>query len=144
MAPAKKAPRKMEYAGFWQRFAAIFIDQILLSALFVPIFLILTFSGAFIGTITWAIIFAVFTVWYEVYFIGKYGATYGKKWIEIRVVDADGKVIGYKGAFVRWLGRIIVHLTIGIGYLIIPFTQNKQGLHDMIAKTYVIKAKTEF
>ena len=157
MAPRKKAPKrkiapfytaktpsKMEYAGFWRRFAALLIDGILLSVLFLPLIFILAFAGAVVAIVVWYFLFIIFSVWYEVYFIGKYGATYGKKWMDLKVVSEKGQLIGYKGAFIRWIGRLIVGFTFFIGYLLILFTERKQGLHDKIAGTVVVNGKTEF
>lgn len=45
----------------------------------------------------------------------------------------------YGKAFLRWVGYSISGLTLGIGYLMVAFTKQKQGLHDKIAGTYVIR-----
>lgn len=37
----------------------------------------------------------------------------------------------------RFVGYLVNSFTMGIGYLLIAFTSKKQGLHDLIAKTYV-------
>ena len=137
--------KSAEFAGFWWRFAALLLDGILLTILFMPLFFILAYSGFVAGMMAWVFILMIFSVWYEVYFIGKYGATYGKKWLGVKVVDKETRqVIGYPRAFLRWVGRLVVGFTLYIGYLIIPFTQNKQGLHDIIATTIVVKGKTDF
>lgn len=137
------SPWGVPYAGFWIRFAAMLIDGLLLSAIFIPLFILSFLINPILGVIAYIVLIA-FQIFYEIYFTGKYGATYGKKWLGIKVVNENGEVIGYGGATIRWLGRLVVSFTIGIGYIIIGFTDKKQGLHDMIAKTYVIQQKTEF
>jgi uncharacterized RDD family membrane protein YckC len=37
------------------------------------------------------------------------------------------------------VGKFLSALILGIGYLMAGFDRNKQGLHDRIAGTYVIK-----
>lgn len=69
------------------------------------------------------------------------GQTIGKKWRGIMVVKGDGSEYRMGDAFMRdVVGRILCTLTLGIGLLMILFDANKQGLHDKIAKTYVVKA----
>ena len=137
------SPWGVPYAGFWIRFAAMLIDGLLVAAIFVPLFILSIFINPILAVVAYFAMFG-FQIFYEIYFTGKYGATYGKKWLGIKVVNENGEVIGYGGATIRWLGRIVVSFTIGIGYIIIGFTEKKQGIHDMIAKTYVIEQKTEF
>jgi|GEM_PF-3843628 len=65
--------------------------------------------------------------------------TPGKYILKIAVVDLNRERVTFGKAFVRNLCEYLNAFTFGIGYLMIAFTQNKQGLHDMIAGTYVIK-----
>ncbi len=37
------------------------------------------------------------------------------------------------------LGKFVSSILLGIGYLMVAFDSQKQGLHDKIADTYVIK-----
>lgn len=45
-------------------------------------------------------------------------------------------------SFWTFFGKILSGLIIGIGYFIIGFTKNKQGLHDILAKTFVVKGSS--
>lgn len=77
---------------------------------------------------------------YPIYFIGKSGATPGKKIMKIRVVKADGSAVGYGGAFLREVvGKFISGIILLIGYFWMLWDPNKQALHDKIAGTYVVK-----
>ncbi len=107
------------FAGFWIRLVASLIDGIFE--------LILPFLGLIIN----------------VYFTGKNGYSVGKKLIGLKVIKEDGKYpIGLVDAFIREIiGKFVSSLLLGIGYLIIGFNPKKQGLHDMIAKTYVVYEK---
>jgi uncharacterized RDD family membrane protein YckC len=64
----------------------------------------------------------------------------GKKLFNLAVVNADGEGISFLNALVRSFGKVML-LTLfwGIGFISIFFTEHKQGLHDLLAKTYVIR-----
>ena len=77
---------------------------------------------------------------YYVFFTGYCGQTPGKMAIRVKVIRTDGSEIGYGRAFLREVpGKFLSGLILGIGYLMIAFDAQKQGLHDKIADTYVIK-----
>ncbi len=68
-------------------------------------------------------------------------ATIGKSVMKIKVVNYNGERLSTSESFVRnFLGRIVSMLTCGIGLFMALFTENNQGLHDMIGKTYVVEA----
>lgn len=122
----------VEYAGFWARFAAIMVDGLVLFIPSVILSVILgkTF-GQFSGTLlTWA---------YAVYMISTKQATLGKMAVGLKVTTSNGDKPSAGKAVVREiLGKFVSAITLCIGYLMIAFTQKKQGLHDMIADTVVI------
>jgi uncharacterized RDD family membrane protein YckC len=77
---------------------------------------------------------------YYVFFTGYCGQTPGKMAIRVKVVRTDGGDIGYGRAFVREIpGKFLSGILLGIGYLIVAFDARKQGLHDKIAETLVVK-----
>lgn len=87
---------------------------------------------------------------YFVYLIGTRGKTLGKMAFGTRVVSLDhAGVPGYHVAFMRWaLPGIAGMLTFWsnsatllslVIYLPILFQDRRQGAHDLVAKTYVIK-----
>lgn len=91
------------------------------------------------------IIFLGFTLYYVGVFLyytlqhsGKHQATIGKRAMKLYVTDEHGERLTFGKAAIRFLGRIINSFTMYIGYLIILFTEKKQGLHDIIAKTLVL------
>lgn len=65
-------------------------------------------------------------------------ATLGKMALGIKVTDLDGEPVNFGRASGRHLGKIISSIILFIGYLIVPFTQKKQALHDMMAGCLVI------
>ncbi|MDH3960367.1 MAG: RDD family protein, partial [Desulfuromonadales bacterium] len=82
----------------------------------------------------------VLSISYAVFFTGYCGQTPGKMVLRIKVIRTDGSPINYGRAALREvLGKFISSILLGIGYLMVAFDNRKQGLHDKIADTYVIK-----
>jgi uncharacterized RDD family membrane protein YckC len=79
-----------------------------------------------------------------IYFIGMWtwkGQTLGQIVAKVQVVRIDGKPMDLRTSTLRFLGYLACFLTLGIGFLMIVFDSEKQGLHDKIAGTYVIPQK---
>jgi uncharacterized RDD family membrane protein YckC len=66
-------------------------------------------------------------------------ATVGKMALGIIVTDLEGRGIGFGRATGRYFAKILSALILGIGFLMAAFTERKQGLHDMVASTLVVK-----
>lgn len=66
-------------------------------------------------------------------------ATLGKMALGIVVTDLNGDKIGFGRATGRYFAKILSGLILFIGFIMVAFTQKKQGLHDMIAGTLVVK-----
>lgn len=66
-------------------------------------------------------------------------ATVGKKLLGLVVVDETGRRATRQRAFVRFVGRFFCEITLLIGYLLILFDERRQGLHDRIARTFVVR-----
>ena len=76
---------------------------------------------------------------YYTYFFGT-GQTPGMKRAKIKLCRTDGTYpIGYGRGFFRCIGMIISSQIFGLGYLWILIDKDKQGWHDKIADTYVVK-----
>jgi uncharacterized RDD family membrane protein YckC len=67
-------------------------------------------------------------------------ATPGKMVFGLRVTTADGGQVSFGRATGRFFGKIISGIILYIGYIMIAFSSRKQGLHDMIANTLVVRA----
>jgi uncharacterized RDD family membrane protein YckC len=65
-------------------------------------------------------------------------ATLGKMALGIIVTDLEGKRISFGRATGRFFSKILSGIIIYIGFIMVAFTDKKQGLHDMIAGTLVI------
>lgn len=82
----------------------------------------------------------VIGVAYFVYFWTTTGATPGKSAMNIRVVSTDGETISAGVAILRYIGYAISAVVLLLGFIWIAIDEDKQGWHDKIAGTYVIKS----
>ena len=67
------------------------------------------------------------------------GQTIGSKALNIRVVKTDGSFLDYTGAFLRFIGFVISAVALLLGFIWAAFDAHKQGWHDKIAGTYVVR-----
>ena len=140
-----------EYGGFWRRVGAYLIDSIV-------VFIAMSVLGSLLGLGTttaetgdWSAAFAysaddapstLFSLALGIaYFAGlessPWQATLGKKALNMVVTDLNGDRISFPRALGRYLAKILSALILLIGYIMVAFTQRKQGLHDMLAGTLV-------
>ncbi|RDS84335.1 RDD family protein [Dyella psychrodurans] len=68
-------------------------------------------------------------------------ATIGKLALGMRVTDLHGARISFARALGRYGGKLISGFMLCIGFLMVAFTQRKQGLHDMLANTLVLNGR---
>lgn len=73
----------------------------------------------------------------------KYQASLGKMILGIKVTNAQGGRQSPPQAFARNLLKFFSMATAFIGFMMAGWTKNKQALHDMISKSYVIKANAK-
>ena len=124
------------YASFWIRFAAIFIDALILSvteSLAVYIFFGSRMDSDF-NT------FSLILGW--LYFAGMESSsnmgTIGKIIMGIKVVNEQGERISFLNATGRYFAKIISAAILFIGFIMAAYDVNRQALHDKLAKTFVI------
>ena len=157
--PARPAPRPqvrpapmgpMTYAGFWIRFAAYIIDGFILGliggiimgpTLIVAGLMLRNRPPVMFAVVGLAsLLVMAIALFYQLYFVGKRGATPGKKLLGLRIIREDGiSPVGYGKAFLRLIGYVVSGMILYIGFIMIAFTDKKRGLHDMMAGTYVVK-----
>jgi uncharacterized RDD family membrane protein YckC len=133
----------LEYAGFWIRFGAVAIDFIIL---FIILYLIsYIFKAGAINVPEWSLvptygcIFWSLDIIYFVAFWAWRGQTPGKILTGIKIIRTDSSPITWKYSLLRYLGCIVSTIILFIGFILIAFDSRKQGLHDKIADTYVVK-----
>lgn len=157
-----------EYGGFWIRFLANLIDGIVLA---VPMFLLnMIVYQQVLGMSEWEhqslmmdkysndnfyiyetpwevtvwvlpISFAMGVLYSSLLTASKWQGTVGKRALGLKVVDMEGNRIGIGRSIGRYFAYFPSGLIFYIGYIMVGLTDKKQGLHDMMAKTYVLKTK---
>jgi uncharacterized RDD family membrane protein YckC len=141
--------QQQDYAGFWIRTAARLIDTILMLFIRGPILTLIYGSGywtsinteprlwdMFLNYVAPAV--AILTFWvYK-------SATPGKMLFKLKIVDAEsggppgtGQLIG------RYLGYYVSTIPLMMGIIWVAFDERKQGWHDKLAKTLVIRVGEE-
>jgi len=70
-------------------------------------------------------------------------ATLGKMAFGIKVTDIEGGRISFLRATGRYFATWVSSILLAIGFLMAGFTARKQGLHDLMAGTLVVRADAE-
>jgi uncharacterized RDD family membrane protein YckC len=133
------------YAGFWRRVAAWILDLLILGIVTVPLNLAFG-DGAGSDRMAYSpeaqsISTALGWLYFALMESSARQATLGKMALGIVVTDLEGRRIGFGKATGRYFAKILSALILGIGFLMVAFTQRKQGLHDILAGTLVVKGQ---
>ena len=159
-----KTDEQLNYAGFWKRFAAAFIDLLI-----VAILLQTLDQAALVGDAYDHLWFPVYWIYHAAFESSSKQATPGKMVLGIKVTDLNGRPIGFAKATGRCFGKIvlfilcfgsttlffiaftekkqdltvsvsdlIVYSIFSIGYFLMAFTDQKQVLHDRMAGCLVV------
>jgi uncharacterized RDD family membrane protein YckC/type II secretory pathway pseudopilin PulG len=144
------------YAGFLRRWAALFLDQLILTgALYFLMFVAMLVAGASSGfdlqvghepppwlvagyVAAIGLYYVAAGLYYSLMESSAAQATVGKMALGIKVVDERGARLSWPHAIARWFAAGLSYLTFYIGFLVAAFTERKQALHDLVAKTLVV------
>ena len=143
--------REPKYVGFWARFAANFLDGILISIFVSPASIRVIYllskgkirsdwisESACVAIAFYSVLYILSQVillvlWY------KKQASIGKMAISAKIVDArTGKAPTKNQLIGRYFAYLLSFLPLGLGFLWIAFDSKKQGWHDKLAGTAVI------
>jgi uncharacterized RDD family membrane protein YckC len=147
--PTESVPTYV-FAGFWTRFWATLVDSLFLIGisfiLFNPIRRATGYANELFSPID--LIETVFDFLYMVLLTWWTGQTLGKMLLGIRVVSAhksnrSGTLSLGQVLLREVVGKLLSSIALGLGYIWVAFHKNKQGWHDLLAKTYVIKEQKE-
>jgi uncharacterized RDD family membrane protein YckC len=153
------------YAGFWLRFLAYIIDNIVLGVIFGVVallaiaaigvdyframiqglqdgngeFPVALVSAILIAALLSAVVSWIYHAWME---SSQYQGTLGKMALGLIVTDLNDQPVTFGRATGRFFAKIITGLIpLGIGYIMAGFTEKKQALHDMIASCLVLRKR---
>jgi uncharacterized RDD family membrane protein YckC len=164
----RSAHNQYQFAGFWRRLAAGIIDMLILSILPVAwIAVAVVIFGPPVDVpeasafdqlagvqqvldsqrashlsqqqrlAGWAS--NIFSVAFVIGFWTWKGQTPGKMLFKIRIIRKDGQPLSLWHSTLRYVGQLIGLTLFFLGILMIAWDSKRQGLHDKIAGTYVIK-----
>ena len=137
------------FKGFWIRAVASIIDGIillililLLAGISLVIFGAALGEGAGFGMFLLVFLLAsLATILYKpIMEASEYQGTFGKYALGMKVIDKNGQKITMTSSFIRTILYIIgaQGFLLCLGVVMIGFTEYKQGLHDILANTYVV------
>ena len=133
-------PTGTQYGGFWVRFLALLADSAILflicAALLVGAAMVLgpeqlmpvVFAVGLLGLLYWPVMHA-----------SGWQATVGKAMVGLKVGRFDGRRISILRSLWRELAKIFSAAVLMLGYLMAAVLPRKQGLHDLMAATYVVR-----
>jgi uncharacterized RDD family membrane protein YckC len=148
------SPGRFVYAGFWLRLAAYIIDSLALGlTVGVAILMPLMNRGVISPANPWAIytntsrqyvalqllLMMIQWVYFALLESSAWQASLGKRTLGLVVTDLEGKRISFGRASARYFCSLLSSFILMIGFIMIAFTQRKQGLHDILTGCLVIK-----
>jgi uncharacterized RDD family membrane protein YckC len=150
--------REVKYANFFHRWAALMMDQwVLTSSMVLLVFCIASgiyfaagFSfekdpdsaGALAGFAVLAYVLLYITasgIYHTSFESSKAQGSLGKQYLGLMVTTEQGQPLDRGTATIRWFSAALSHFSQGIGFLIAAFTQRRQALHDFLAHTLVLE-----
>ncbi|OGC53052.1 hypothetical protein A3B64_01220 [candidate division WWE3 bacterium RIFCSPLOWO2_01_FULL_37_24] len=139
-----------KYASFFRRLLAIILDIFLLFILGASVLIILLNSSNdenFIANLILFIIYllvihGILLIFLYSYLVSKFGGTPGKLLSGIKIENEDGSKLTFKQAIFReYIAKSVSFAFLGLGFFWIFKTPKKQGWHDMISSTVVVKKR---
>ena len=140
-------PVQKPYAGFWVRAAATLVDALALSIVSLVTSAAMRAAMGYHFDFGWTIqsLYAaqpgLILSW--LYFAGMESAaaaTPGKMLFGLEVIDERGEGISFQQASIRFIGKSISVFFLFLGFLMVAVHGERQGLHDIIAGTHVMKS----
>jgi uncharacterized RDD family membrane protein YckC len=131
----------MEYAGRLHRFLAFVIDVIIIGVITVVLDAVGVINLGDPST-TDQVLEAAISFGYYILLTAALGATLGKMALGMTVVDENGQKAGFLKVLIReTVGKFVSALVFFLGFIWILFDSNRQGWHDKIGRTFVVKAR---
>lgn len=137
----------LEYVGFWKRVGASLIDTVLLLLVTMPILLSI-YGWAYLDSdkliqgpadfvISWVVpALVIIALWSGIQ------TTPGKMAFKAKIVDANhGGKPSTLQCVIRYLGYFVSTIPLGLGLLWVAWDPRKQGWHDKMAATVVVRPK---
>jgi uncharacterized RDD family membrane protein YckC len=133
------------YAGFWNRFWAFYIDQVILLVVLAVIrkifsyFAVYSVDPSILNKVEAMISLTSVLAYFSLLESSSTQATIGKRLLGIRVTDINGSRISILRGIGRTLAKVPSFFIFFIGFLMVAFTKKRQALHDILAGCLVVK-----
>ncbi|WP_338846322.1 RDD family protein [Massilia sp. W12] len=146
---SNSASTELEYAGFWIRTGAALIDSVLTIAITFPILYAIYGAEYFgdekkdfiAGPADFLLSYVAPAVAVILFWISKQG-TPGKLALSLRIIDAEtGNALSVGQSIGRYFAYFVSAIPLGLGIIWVGIDARKQGWHDKLAKTVVIRVK---
>jgi uncharacterized RDD family membrane protein YckC len=147
----------LNYGGFGDRTAAYIIDTIIIAVFVLGLFEGAVSAGLFngtavtqggaqipfiIGAVMVGLVLMILLCWlYSAGMTSLFGGTLGKRIMGMEVIDFAGDRLSFFQASVRFFAKILSGFILGIGFFMIRYSEERQGLHDRFAGTFVVYRK---
>jgi uncharacterized RDD family membrane protein YckC len=137
---------EQEYAGFWIRTGAVIIDTILVLIIILPTLTAIYGKDYWVSDSLiqgfWDMLFNFILPAIAVIFFWIYkSATPGKMATKLTIVDAKTGGKPSTGQFIgRYLGYYVSMIPFFLGFIWVGIDKRKQGWHDKLAGTVVIRS----
>lgn len=135
----------VEYVGFWARVGASLIDTAIFVAVAAPLLYAIygrdyfKVDSAVAGPADFLISYVLPAIAVILFWVARQ-ATPGKMAISAKIVDEKtGGAPSLQQHIVRYLGYFVSTIPFGLGLLWVAFDRKKQGWHDKLAGTVVIR-----
>jgi uncharacterized RDD family membrane protein YckC/Tfp pilus assembly major pilin PilA len=137
------------YAGFIRRWAALFLDSLIIAVPLSAIVIAIVMSmGLYVResqqpvAVAQGLYFLLYFLLAPFYYAGmessSHQATFGKRALGIKVTDYEGRRLSFGHALGRWSAASLSYLTCYIGFLMAAISERKRALHDMVAGTLIV------
>lgn len=147
-----------KYASFWSRLLAIIIDYLLVNfvlSLIIALVIVVGYADEGPDVVqrgddlvrdlseSWGpaqlLLLAGYWLYFAIMHSSPWGATVGKRILGLYVVDEEGHRLNFWQATIRFFGKLISSVVLFVGFLVALIHPRRQALHDLIAKTYVMR-----
>lgn len=138
-----------DYVGFWARVGASLIDCLIMVLIIIPLMYVVYGDGylysedVLLGRVD-AVLNYIFPLCATIAFWTYKSATPGKMVIKATIVDAKtGKPLTVKQSLLRYFGYIVSTIPLGLGLFWVGWDKKKQGWHDKLAGSVVIRPRSK-
>ena len=128
----------MHLENFIKRSCAYFIDILALVIILLPFKILFVFTDLLLPFGQACFFIAVSLIYFSYMESGTKQATFGKQFLNLKVVNLNDEKISFGQALLRNIARLINIPIYSLGYVPILFTKQHQGIHDIIARTTVV------